>query len=177
SSGTQIPAGTVLGKWEFNNICTRIKRTGYWPFYDYACTASEPVKTVIIFKSGGVKFTASTCEVAANNKNITVPLPQIGTNGLGSIGATAATTPFSIHLTNCHASLNVAVTLHTNNPYQDATGVIAPTAGPGYASGVGVRILKSNGTTPVDFDTAFSTGTTSGNDYLINFYAQYYQTG
>lgn len=175
SNGSQIPAGTVLGNWQFNNICTSpiIKNNG-----DYnGCNSNATIKTVITFLSGGVTFTASTCSVSSSSQNVTITLPPIAANALGAIGATAGATRFGINLTGCSSDLKVSATLSTSNP-SGPGGVIAPTTGAGYASGVGVQILRPDGATPVTFDSAFPTGTTSGanSDYTFNLYARYYQT-
>ncbi|UGB45830.1 type 1 fimbrial protein [Frateuria edaphi] len=175
SNGSNIPAGTVLGEWQFDNICTkpRVKSNG-----DYnGCDTNAAVKTVIIFQSGGVTFTASTCNVSTGSKNVTVTLPSVAANAFGAVGATAGTTRFAINLTGCSTNLDVSATLSTSSP-NAASGVIDATTGAGYASGVGVQILRPDGATPVTFDTAFPTGTTNGanSNYTINLYARYYQT-
>lgn len=173
SSGNQIPAGTVLGQWNFNNVCTTpiIKNNGN---YD-GCTTNTPVQTVIIFQSGGVTFIAPTCSVSTGSQSLTVALPSVSANALGAVGATAGTTRFGINLTGCTSNLAVSATLSSSNAYT-VNGVIAPTIGAGYASGVGIQILRADGITPVTFDSAFPTGTTNGANYSFNLYARYYQT-
>lgn len=173
SSGNQIPAGTVLGQWNFDDVCTKpvTRNNG-----DYkSCDINAPIKTVIIFQSGGVTFTASTCTVSTGSQNLTVALPSVSANALGAVGATAGTTRFGINLTGCTSNLAVSATLSTSNAYT-VNGVIAPTIGAGYASGVGIQILRADGITPVTFDSAFPTGTTNGANYSFNLYARYYQT-
>ena len=176
SNGSKIPNGTILGQWQFDNLCIT-------PAFDKrgnltGCTTNAPVKTVITFLSGGVTFTASTCNVSTGSQNMTVTLPSVAANALGAVGTTAGTTRFGINLTGCSSGLGVSATLSTSNPYLATNGVIAPTTGAGYASGVGIQILQPNGSTPVTFDTAFPTGTTSGanSNYTFNLYARYYQT-
>lgn len=171
SSGNQIPAGTLLGKWEIDNICTSIS---YNHRNGYTCNAVANAYTFMNFYSGGVTFTASTCNVSTGSQNLVVTLPPVLANSLTSAGTTAGTTPFSINLTGCTSKLNVSATLNTNNSYT-GTGVIAPTAGSGYASNVGIRLLQSDGATPVTFGTAFSVGSTSGTSFTFNLFAQYYQ--
>lgn len=176
SNGNQIPSGTVLGEWRFNNVCTKplVKGNG-----DYnGCDTNAAVQTVIIFQSGGVTFTASTCSVSTGSKSVTVTLPSVAATALGAVGATTGMTRFGINLTGCSSNLGVSATLSTSNPYTAMNGVIAPTTGTGYASGVGIQILRPDGATPVMFDTTFPTGTTSGanSNYTFNLYARYYQT-
>lgn len=172
SNGNQIPAGTTLGEWQFDDLCTTISKQGG----SYYCTASVATKTVIIFQSGGVTFTASTCNVSAGSQNVTVTLPPVASNALGAVGATAGTTRFGINLSGCTSNLGVRASLSTSNPYTPTNGVIAPTTGSGYANGIGIQILKPDGATPVTFGTAFPTGTTSGTSYTFSLYARYYRT-
>lgn len=173
SSGNQIPAGTILGQWNFDNVCTKPIVNWYGSYN--GCTTNASVRTVIIFQSGGVTFTAPTCTVSTGSKTLAVTLPPVATSAFGAVGATAGTTPFAISLTKCKSHLDVSATLSTSNPYGNVDGVIAPN-GAGYAAGVGIQVLQPDGTTPVKFDTAFSTGTTNGPDYTFNLYARYYQT-
>ncbi|MDE2316049.1 MAG: type 1 fimbrial protein, partial [Xanthomonadaceae bacterium] len=168
SNGNQIPRGTLLGQWEIDNICTSV--SGYF------CNTVANAYPFIKFYSGGVTFTASTCTVSTGSQSLVVTLPTVSASSLTSTGTTAGTKPFSIILTGCTSNRNVSATLSTNNPYASASGVIAPTTGSGYAGNVGIRLLQSDGITPVDFDTAFPVGTTSGANFTFNLYAQYYQT-
>jgi type 1 fimbria pilin len=174
SNGNQIPAGTILGQWQFNNLC--ISNPQFDKKGNFSCGTNAAVKTVIIFQSGGVTFTASTCNVSAGSQNVTVTLPSIAASALGAVGATAGTTRFGINLTGCSPNLVVHATLSTSNPYTGISGVIAPTTGAGYASGVGIQILQTDGATPVTFDAPFLTGTTNVANYAFNLYARYYQT-
>jgi type 1 fimbria pilin len=176
SNGNQIPAGTTLGQWQFNNLCTKPQVNGSGTYT--GCTTNSAVQTVIIFQSGGVTITASTCSVSTGSQNVTVTLPSVSVSALGAVGATAGTTRFGINLTGCSSSLAVSAMLSTSNPFAGPNGVITSTTGAGYAGGVGIQILQPNGVTPVTFDTAFPTGTTSGanSNYTFNLYARYYQT-
>lgn len=176
SNGNQIPAGTILGQWQFNNLCIKPKFDRFGNLT--GCTTNSAVQTVITFQSGGVTFTASTCRVSTGSQNLTVTLPSVAASGLGAVGATAGTTRFGINLTGCSSNLAVSATLSTSTPYGGVSGVIAPATGAGYAGGVGIQILQPNGATPVTFDTAFPTGTTNGanSNYTFNLYARYYQT-
>lgn len=173
SNGNQIPAGTLLGQWEMDNICTSIS---YSKKHGYSCNAVANAYPFMKFYSGGVTFTATTCTVSTGSQNLVVTLPPVLASNLTSTGTTAGTTPFSINLTGCTSNRSVSATLNTNNPYASANGVIAPTTGSGYAGNVGIRLLQSDGATPVAFGTAFPVGTTSGANFTFNLYAQYYQT-
>ena len=150
-------------------------------FYNcYFGTASSSPQPVEIFKlNATIHILVPTCNIATGSVNTTVTLPGVNQTAFTGPGSTAGRTPFSLQLTNCANNLGVLITLNSNNAQPGATGVIAPTSGSGYASGIGVQILESDGTTPVTFGTAINTGTTSGSNsnYAINLYARYYQTG
>jgi type 1 fimbria pilin len=179
SNGNKIPAGTLLGQWKFDNLCIKNPNVQYDFFgnpYLAGCGISANDYTIMNFYSGGVTFTATTCTVSTGSQNLVVLLPSVPASSLTSTGTTAGTTPFSINLTGCTSNRNVSATLNTNNPYASASGVIAPTTGSGYAGNVGIRLLQSDGATPVAFGTAFPVGTTSGTNFTFNLYAQYYQT-
>ncbi|HEX7340583.1 MAG TPA: fimbrial protein [Rhodanobacteraceae bacterium] len=179
SSGTVIPAGTVLGQWQIASICTGNPNTNRQGDRLESCGTSATNYTFIIFESGGVTFTAHTCKVTTGSQNIQVPLPSIPVTALGSTGATAGATSFQIHLDDCYNGLTVSAEIDTNAPFTGATGVITPTAGTNFAQNVGVQLLAGNGTTPVTFGTPFNVGTTSGNNsqFTFNLFARYYRTG
>jgi len=175
SSGNQIPAGTLLGQWQINNICINKPNVGnFFGKYLISCGTAANAYTFMNFYSGGVTFTASTCSVSTGSQNMMVTLPPVTASSFSSAGTTTGTTPFSITLTGCTRNLNVSATLNTNTPYA-SNGVIAPATGSGNAGNVGIQLLQSNNATPVTFGTAFPVGTTSGANFTFNLYAQYYQ--
>lgn len=121
-----------------------------------------------------VTVSVTACSVAIDPTVVT--LPTISTSALAGIGSTTGKQPFNVQL-SCPAGANLSITLATSRPQAGAVGVIAPTAGSGYAQNVGVQLLKSDGATPVPFGTAISEGTTTSGTVNLPFYAQYYQTG
>jgi type 1 fimbria pilin len=138
----------------------------------------QPVETFNI--SATIKIIVPTCNVDPGSVNKTVTLSAVTVAQLNS-NTTPGSTPFALQLINCPANQRVFINLDTSNPYASATGVIAPTTGAGYATNVGVQILKADGSTPVTFGDdpaqAINTGTTSGSNYSINLHARYYRTG
>lgn len=153
--------------------------TGQW--WNQVCTTSpQPIEYFKI--SAVITITVPTCNVDPGSVSKTVTLPNVTTTQL-AVNQTPGSTPFSLQLINCPTNQKVFVNLNTANAYTGggANGVIAPTTGAGYASNVGVQILKADGSTPVTFgDTtaqAINTGTTTGSNYAINLYARYYRTG
>ncbi len=136
----------------------------------------SPQPVEIFNLNATIHILVPTCDIASGSVNKGVPLSAVNLTAFSGPGSTAAQTPFSLQLTNCSSNLGVFITLNSNNAQAGATGVIAPTSGAGYATGIGVQILESDGTTPVTFGNAINTGTTSGSNYTINLYARYYQT-
>jgi type 1 fimbria pilin len=138
----------------------------------------QPVETFNI--SATIKIIVPTCNVDPGSVNKMVTLPAVTVAQLTG-NPTPGSTPFALQLVNCPANQKVFINLNTSSPYASATGVIAPTPGAGYATNVGVQILKADGSTPVTFGDspaqAINTGTTSGSNYSINLYARYYRTG
>lgn len=146
--------------------------------YYFGCHGTVAPRPVEIFNINAIiHVLVPSCDIATGSINKTVALPETSSLPFSGPGATTGKTPFQLQLTDCPDNLGVFITLHTDNAQPGATGVIAPTSGAGHATGVGVQILQANGTTPVTFDTALDTGTTSNPGYTIDFYAQYYQTG
>lgn len=137
----------------------------------------RPVETFKI--NANIIIQVPTCDIDAGSVNKVVSLPPVGALQFTGISSTVAKTPYQLLLTNCPDGLDVIITLDTSTPQTGAVGVIAPTSGNDYAQGVGVQLLRGDGTTPVTFGSALSQGTTSGNNstFTINQYARYYQTG
>jgi type 1 fimbria pilin len=143
-----------------------------------SCVTSNPQiaspTTIGTLALNPVSVSVTSCSVAIDPTVVT--LPTISTSSLAGVGSTTGKQPFHVQL-SCPAGANLSITLATSRPQAGATGVIAPTAGSGYAQNVGVQLLKSDGATPVPFGTAISEGTTTSGTVNLPFYAQYYQTG
>lgn len=147
-------------------------------FYGYCFGGTTSPQPVEIFNlNATIHILVPTCDIATGSVTKGVALSAVNVTAFSGQGSTAGQTPFSLQLTNCSSNLGVFITLNSNNAQPGLTGVIAPTSGAGYATGIGVQILKSDGTTPVTFGNAINTGTTSSSNYTINLYARYYQTG
>jgi type 1 fimbria pilin len=113
-----------------------------------------------------------TCSVTAATANQTVFLPTISASALGSAGAVAAKTPFSIAL-SCQSGVAVAITFSSAS---GSSGIPSVLGSNGTAAGVGVQLLNAS-QTAITLDTALQlTRGTSGND-SFRFYAQYYRLG
>lgn len=161
-----------LARWNVD-ICS-----GYFNRHGKCKRGTTSPQAVEIFNLNAIiHIMVPTCDIDPGSINKAVLLSGISRTQLNGQGATGGKTPFTLHLSNCHTNLGVYITLDTNNPQPGTTGVIAPTQGAGYASGVGVQILKADGTTPVTFGDMTLTGTTTDSNYSIDFYARYYQTG
>lgn len=135
-------------------------------------SGSNPVE---VFNISNIQFIIPTCTAAVDPTVVT--LPPAPTSAFTGTGSTAGMMPFNVQL-NCVTGSNLKITLNTASYYGNKNkGVINGTTGSGYASNVGVQILKQNGTTPVTFGTAITEGATPNGTMNLPFYAQYYQTG
>jgi len=163
-----------LARWNAD-ICSNpnISRSGRYRGCNSTITA-QPFEYFNI--SATITVHVPTCDIDPGSVSKTVALPSVTTAQFTGPGSTSGNTPFSLHLINCPSNLGVYITLDSSSAQPGATGVIAP-AGAGYATGIGVQILKANGTTPVTFGSIFQAGNTSGTTYDINLNARYYQTG
>ena len=135
-------------------------------------------KPVEIFYITNVQFVIPTCTAAVDPTVVT--LSAVSTTAFSGLGSTAAQQPFQVQL-NCVAGANVSITLSTTSHHGNKNlGVInnnnRTNPGAGYAHNVGVQILKQDGSTPVEFDTAINEGATQNGTVNLPFYAQYYQT-
>lgn len=157
-----------------------IKANTLIPFWWYisggsANSSSVKMSAALTLASSAVKNGA--CSVNTDSQNLTVQLPAAFSAALGTVGATANQTPFSINFTCLSSNQKLVIAMTASNPSTSVTGVVLPTTGTGYASNVGVQILNGSGAavnvrgstqTPI----AITAGTMS-----IPYFARYYRTG
>jgi type 1 fimbria pilin len=157
-----VATGTIT-----NGSTLQAGTLGYWQWQG----AGNPQIEAFVL-GNPVTFVSSSCSVTTNPINVT--LPTISTTALGSVGATAGTTPFAIGL-SCtgSAGMSVSVTMNYNGNASGIQGVLTPTSGS--SSGIGVQVLDQT-STPVTFGTAEAEGTTPVGQMNIPYYARYYQT-
>lgn len=145
-SGSVLAAGK-LGDWRWNSLIPEIFQLG-----------------------NSVTFTTPSCTIVTDPINVT--LPTVTTSAFSGVGATSGRTPFQIQL-SCPTGAAVAkITMHTSTPDSHA-GVIAP-SGPGYAAGIGVRVLDGN-SNPMVFETQ-TVVTPPNATASISYFAEYFQT-
>ena len=137
-----------------------------------AGTDNNYIIDAVINLANRVTFTAPACQV--NTTNVTVTLPAVTSQAFSGVDSVAGTKPFQIGLT-CSSGAVVRITLDTATPVAGKAGVIAPSSGG--SGGVGVQLLDSSGVTPVQFGVAKEIGPTPDGALLVNYFAQYYQTG
>lgn len=179
-SGPYLPSNNStltgeLSQWKIN-ICDNPDFNGQGHYR--GCNGTVALRPAVIFNiNANITIQIPTCTVSTASANELVTLPTIGTLPLSGIGSSAGQTHFSLQLTQCADALDVYVTLNTATP-EGTAGVIAPTTGAGYATGVGVQLLKADAVTPVSFGTPLLTGSTQGSNssYVIGLFARYYQT-
>ena len=157
-------SSATLGSWDF------AKNNG-----------QDAGNNVITFATNGApNIRPAPCSVAVDPTVVT--LPPVATSTFTAIGTTAGQTPFNVQLSCQTVGLSISVTLSTSSPQAGATGVIAPTAGTGYAQNVGVQVLSGSpcaAATPVTFNppTPIPEGSTPNGAMNLPFCARYYQTG
>lgn len=134
--------------------------------------ATNNVVYATINLTGSLNFPAPACQVSTTN--VTVTLPAVTAQVFSGVGSVADTTPFHIGLV-CSSGQVVRITLDTATPVTGRPGVIAPSSGG--AGGLGVQLLDSSGTTPVQFGSPQTIGATPNGPLSVNYYARYYQTG
>lgn len=143
------------------------------PLADFkAGTTNSYIIDAVINLANRLTFTAPACQVSTSN--ITVTLPTVTGQAFSGIGSVTGTTPFQIGLT-CSSGATVRITLDTATPVTGTPGVIAPSSGG--AGGLGVQLLDSSGTTPVQFGVAQTIGATPNGALQVGYFARYYQTG
>lgn len=137
-----------------------------------AGTQNNFILDAVIRLANKLTFTAPACQV--NTTSINVTLPTVATGAFSGPDSVSGTTPFQIGMT-CSSGAVVRITLDTANPVAGKTGVIAPSGGG--ASGVGVQLMDSSGTTAVNFGVPKVIGATPNGALSVNYFARYVQTG
>lgn len=100
-------------------------------------------------------------------------------------GYTTTAIPFSITLNDCEADAGNANIATANIHFEDASTAPLPPSVPGVfglspdstAQGIGIQLLKSDGTTPVELNTQVPLVPISAGGTVLNFTARFYQTG
>ncbi|EJR8517907.1 fimbrial protein [Salmonella enterica] len=158
--------------------------------YGASVFAAGATPTAGPFGSGKITFTGtitnSPCDVAPGDDAITVPFGQISYRKLNAAAATTNSKPFTIHLQNCAFDPNDA----GSNPAGSAGKMSKVTVSfsgtgdtthhayvsTGSAQHVGVQLLKSDNSTPIEpnstaSDTTDAQQLQAGNNEL-NFFAR-----
>jgi len=100
--------------------------------------AAQAANTGTITISG--KVLSDTCTVAVNG-GATVALPTVMTASLGTVGATAGTTPFTVALTGCDTNTTTAAMSFSGSNIDAGTGNLKNTV----VGGSNVQIQLLNG--------------------------------
>ncbi|NDI86812.1 fimbrial protein [Undibacterium crateris] len=129
---------------------------------------------VFVSLNGGTTVNVIACSVSAGSVNMTVNMPTIPVSALTGLGSAAGNTAFALSL-NCQSGSTVKVTMSTANPSATFAGVVQPTTGAGFASGVGVQIQDGAGV-PVTFGLKAPVGLSPNGVLSIPYSARYFQT-
>lgn len=100
-------------------------------------------------------------------------------------GYTTTAIPFKITLSDCAADPSNANITTAHIQFEDASAAPVPPSVPGVfglspdstAQGIGIQILKSDGTTPVELNTPVPLIPISASGTVLDFTARFYQTG
>ncbi len=154
----------------------------YSTYYTNGTGRSKPVLTSTL-NADGITIVNPTCIYRDGSDGQTVELDSVGTKELTGVGSVAKQKNFWIKL-SCNGGstndqkLNLTFA-YTPDSSAGTNGVMKNTTGPGYATGVGIQILKDDATTKVkNGDKLFVTTITklTKPNPELNLKAQYYQT-
>jgi type 1 fimbria pilin len=135
---------------------------------------SGPAVTLIpetFVLGNSITFTTPSCTIVTDPINVI--LPTVTTSAFTNVGSTSGKTQFNIKLDCPTGTAVTKITMHTSAPDSSHSGVILP-SGPGYAVGIGVRVLDSN-SNPMVFETP-TVVTPPNATTSIPYFAQYFQT-
>ncbi|WP_028225590.1 fimbrial protein [Paraburkholderia ferrariae] len=125
------------------------------------------------------KLTADTCVINAGDVNKTVTLDTVSAQSLPNKGDTAATTNFTISVSQCPANLSsVAAHFETTNMDPDTRNIVNQAiASP--ATNVEVQLIDKDGKTPILLGStgSFYPIDASAHTATMSYYGQYYATG
>jgi major type 1 subunit fimbrin (pilin) len=129
------------------------------------------------------KVVANTCTFSVNGgtANNTVQLPVVFTTALGSAGATAGATPFTIKVTGCDPNLTSVQEQFGGSNINATDGnlknIATATSPQTVAGNVEVQLTTSTGTA-INLSTNANSpvGNLSGGGVTLNYQAQYYAT-
>lgn len=155
---------------------------GYSTYYTDGSKRTKPVLTSTL-NANGIVITNPTCIYRDGTDGQTVELDKVSAKELTGIGSVAKQKDFWIKL-SCNGGntkdqkLNLSFA-YTADPSAGTNGVMKNTEGSGYATGVGIQILREDGTTKVKNGDKINVSTINKNTVSnpeLKLKAQYYQT-
>lgn len=152
---------------------------GYGGAYQGALSPRIPApgSSQVTYSLGNpVEFVVLSCETP----DVTVPLGTWLKSSFTGIGYTTNSAPVDIKLNNCPAGMNsISYSIDATTPIVSTPLSVVALDGTSTATGVGVQLLDTNGTTPFPLATTKAFGLYSpatGGSYTIPLKARYYQT-
>lgn len=131
-----LPAGTAMGYVRFDNLT---------------------VVRLVMSSDLCINVVGPTCSVSTGSKSISVPLGSQSASQFSGIGSSSASQHFNIDLLSCSnvkaVLLQFNATADSDYPNAAQQGVIQLQAVANKASGVGVQLLKGDGTTPMPLNS------------------------
>lgn len=155
-----LPAGTVLGNVRFDNLT---------------------VVRLVVSNGLCVNVIGPTCTVTTGSKNISVPLGSQNASQFNGIGSSSGSRRFNIDLVSCSNVKSVLLqfnaTADSDYPNAAQQGVIQLQNVANKASGVGVQLLKGDGSTPMPLNSQQAVWQGSSTSSLsLPFAVRYLQT-
>jgi type 1 fimbria pilin len=119
----------------------------------------------------GITIVTPSCKT----QDVQVRLDSFPLNEFKAIGTTTAKRAFSIPIRCQTSPQNVSLVLDASRDPSNIDGVLRVNSGNNTATGVGIQVLKRDGT-PIKFGQAIPVGPSIDTVYQIPFSARYYQT-
>ncbi|ENV34754.1 fimbrial protein [Acinetobacter gerneri] len=154
----------------------------YSTYYFNGDGQTKPVLTSTL-NANGIVITNPTCVYRDGTDGQTVELDKVSAKELTGVGSVAKQKDFWIKL-SCNGGntkdqkLNLSFA-YTADPSAGTNGVMKNTVGSGYATGVGIQILREDGATKVKNGDKINVSTVNKNTASnpeLKLKAQYYQT-
>lgn len=139
-------------------------------------------------KSFSARLNGSVIQAHCGTNTVSADPVQLGDwdqKDFTGTGYTTTAVPFSITLSDCNADSGDVQIATANIHFKDASAIPFVASAPGVfgltsdstAKGIGIQVLKSDGSTPVELNTEVPIKAISASGTVLNFAARFYQTG
>lgn len=118
---------------------------------------------------------ASGCTISDENKNLDIPMGDYPITDFKGPGSATAPVDFQLSLNCPTVGTSVKVTTTSNGGAQNAANGVLNLSNGSTATGLGLQLLKSDGTTPLPLNTQIDFGKTTTAETTYKLYARYLQ--